>query len=162
MIAKNLLLSAVTFAMLVTSLNVFSQVITKKNSGFEVVYNQNKSSEFTLDINLSKYKLEVVEKNGIEYTSIVYDHNIKLEKKGWADLPFISTSVQLSNDKNVSLEVIDEEFEEIELDKPLLPSRGVIYRNQFRHHHLFLNLHLNQFQFHLNTKCQLNLDFFHN
>ncbi|OFX19784.1 MAG: hypothetical protein A2033_18435 [Bacteroidetes bacterium GWA2_31_9] len=130
MIAKNLLLSAVTFAMLVTSLNVFSQVITKKNSGFEVVYNQNKSSEFTLDINLSKYKLEVVEKNGIEYTSIVYDHNIKLEKKGWADLPFISTSVQLSNDKNVSLEVIDEEFEEIELDKPLLPSRGVIYRNQ--------------------------------
>lgn len=130
MIAKNLLLSTFTFAMLVTSLNVFSQVITKKNSGFEVVYNQNKSSEFTLDINLSKYKLEVVEKNGIEYTSIVYDHNIKLEKKGWADLPFISTSVQLSNDKNVSLEVIDEEFEEIELDKPLLPSRGVIYRNQ--------------------------------
>ncbi|HBF88098.1 MAG TPA: hypothetical protein DDX39_05600 [Bacteroidales bacterium] len=127
---KNTFALVATIMMISFTIEANSQSIVKKNGGYDVTFNQNRSSEFTLDFDLDKYRLETVEKNGVAYTTIEFGKNIVLKKKGWAELPYMSASVQLPNNKNVSIEVVSEDYVEYLLEKPLLPSRGVIYRNQ--------------------------------
>ncbi|MBP5782213.1 MAG: hypothetical protein J6W04_01600, partial [Bacteroidales bacterium] len=61
---------------------------------------------------------------------IVFDVTTVTEKKGWAQLPFISASVQIAADKDYDVNVIDATYKDYQLSYPLVPSRGVIYRNQ--------------------------------
>jgi PKD repeat protein len=104
--------------------------ITMAGSGFTVKYSQNSDSERQLSFSLDNYSIETVSIDGQTYSKIIFEGQIVSTQKGWAELPFISSSIQISNDKNVSLDVSNSQFTDIQLDYPLLPSRGVIYRNQ--------------------------------
>ncbi len=103
---------------------------TIKDKGFDVEFTQLRSSEFTLNFNLHKYGIHQITKDGVIYSEIKFQGNIKTKKKGYAKLPFLNASIQLSPDKNVTVEIISSEYKEHQLDYPVLPSRGVIYRNQ--------------------------------
>ncbi|MDY0324291.1 MAG: C25 family cysteine peptidase, partial [Candidatus Carbobacillus sp.] len=48
----------------------------------------------------------------------------------WAELPFIGIPVQLSPNRNIDISITETDFVDIQLSEPLLPSRGVIMRNQ--------------------------------
>ena len=104
--------------------------ITMAGNGFSVKYSQDSDSQRQLSFNLANYSVETVIIEGQTYSKIVFDGQIVSKKKGWAELPFISSSIQISNDKNVSVDVSNSQYVDIQLEYPLLPSRGVIYRNQ--------------------------------
>ncbi len=104
--------------------------ISMANNGFTVNYSQNSDSERQLSFTVGEYSIQNVTIDGQTYSKIIFDGQIISQQKGWAELPFISSSIQISNDKNVSVEVANSQYVDIELDYPLLPSRGVIYRNQ--------------------------------
>jgi gingipain R len=98
--------------------------------GFDVQFTQNRSDVFTLDVNPEKYDVQVVEKDGQMFSKLQFAGDINLSKAGWAELPYTSIPVQLSPDRNVDVEIIESNYVDIPLGEPMLPSRGVIYRNQ--------------------------------
>lgn len=108
-------------------LGIFS---VKAQEGFKVKYIQTKSDEVQLDFTLGNYKVDNKRLNSKIYSKIEFQHPITTEKKGYAELPYLHASIELQNNNNVSLEVIPGEFTEYKLDYDLIPSRGVIYRNQ--------------------------------
>lgn len=99
-------------------------------TGHEVRYHQISPGISKVDFTLGEYSFRPVNLNGTEYTKIVFAGRATTMDAGYAELPFISASVKLSPDKNVQLKIVDAEFEEYQLEHPLVPSRGVIYRNQ--------------------------------
>ncbi|NOX48898.1 MAG: PKD domain-containing protein [Chlorobi bacterium] len=100
------------------------------SAGFEVSFNQPTSDQYELNFTLGDYELSQINIDGIPYSKILFEGSVFTNKKGFAELPFIHASVKLSANKNVSLEIIEGKYEEYSLDFPLLPSRGVIYRDQ--------------------------------
>ena len=104
--------------------------ISAFGQGFDVQFTQNRSDIFTLDVNLEKYNVQVVEKDGQMFSELQFAGNINLSNGGWAELPYVSIPVQLSSDRNVDVEIIESSYVDISLVEPMLPSRGVIYRNQ--------------------------------
>ena len=99
-------------------------------NGFTVKYSQNSNSERSLSFKLGDYSIKTITIDGQTYSKIIFDGNVTTKQKGWAELPFISSSIQISDDKNISIDVSNSQYVDIQLEHPLLPSRGVIYRNQ--------------------------------
>lgn len=104
--------------------------IATAGNGFGVHYTKQSKGNAQIDFQLGKYAIKNIEKDGQQYATIVFDGKITSMKKGWASLPFISSAIQLSADKNIDIAVANSEYVDITLKHPLLPSRGVIYRNQ--------------------------------
>lgn len=100
------------------------------NSISEITYNQETTSKAQVTFTLGEYALEEIMLNGVEFTAINYEGSIVTKKKGYAELPLLSTNIQISADKNVDIKVVDAQYTDIQLNAPLKPSRGVIYRNQ--------------------------------
>ena len=119
---KNVVLLA--FLLLLSATGLFA------SQGFEVSFNQPVSSEYDLEFELSDYRLNVTQKNGKMFTEIDFAGSVVTNKKGFAALPYIHASVQISQDRNVTTQIVSSDYVEYELDHPLVPSRGIIYRNQ--------------------------------
>ena len=100
------------------------------SSGYNVNFSEQANGEITLDFDLGNYKVEQITKDGVIYSTINFENSVTTKKSGFAELPFIHAAVQLSNTKNITTEVIANDYVEYQLDHPLLPSRGIIYRNQ--------------------------------
>ena len=109
---------------------VLSMTSLFAGSGYDVTYHQPENGTYELNFTLGNYNLTTISIEGTNYTKLVFDGNIFTELKGFAELPYLSSSLQLSATKNVSLKIIDEEYVDIAVGEPMLPSRGVIYRNQ--------------------------------
>ena len=99
-------------------------------NGFDVNYSEPVNGTYQLDFTLGNYELDEVTLNGVVYNNILFDGSVTTMKQGFAELPFISATVRLFANKNVSLQVIEGDYEEYQLENPLVPSRGVIYRDQ--------------------------------
>ncbi|MBC8488265.1 MAG: T9SS type A sorting domain-containing protein [Bacteroidetes bacterium] len=99
-------------------------------NGYDVSFNQPANDVYELNFNLDNYEISQVTINGVTYSDILFDGSVFTQLKGFAQLPFINASVRLSEDKNVTLKVIEGEYVEYSLEHPMLPSRGVIYRDQ--------------------------------
>ena len=100
------------------------------SSGYNVNFSELASGEINLDFDLESYNVEQITKDGVIYSTINFENSVTTKKKGFAELPFIHAAVQLSNTKNVTTEIIANDYVEYQLDHPLLPSRGTIYRDQ--------------------------------
>jgi len=98
--------------------------------GFEVKYDKLSATTSQIQFNLGNFDLRPVNLSNTDFTKIVFGGSVKTKDQGFAELPFIHASVQLDALQNVSLEVTGSEFTDYDLDFPLVPSRGVIYRNQ--------------------------------
>lgn len=97
--------------------------------GYEVNYDQQGGSH-KLEFNLGHTSVSTVTIDGQTYSVINFEGKVTTEKSGFAELPFIHSAVMLDADKNVDMHVSGESYEDIQLEYPLLPSRGVIYRDQ--------------------------------
>jgi len=92
---------------------------------YGAIYAQDYQTRFS-----QERKLDCFKTNDAVYQTIVFSSAALTDLKGWAELPFINTSIQLSANKYVNLSVEYTDFRDITLDYPLLPSRGSINRNQ--------------------------------
>ena len=97
--------------------------------GYQTNYTSSGTSH-NVSFELGKWDIQEVSFDGVTYNQIVFDVTTVTEKKGWAQLPFISASVQIAADKDYDVNVIDATYKDYQLSYPLVPSRGVIYRNQ--------------------------------
>lgn len=97
---------------------------------YQVSFSQTKSASSQLTFEITNWGMETVSHDGVLYRKLIFSQNTCTDKEGWAELPFISASVQLPAQKDVELKVIAAEYEDVSIDYPLLPSRGTIYRNQ--------------------------------
>jgi len=84
---------------------------------------------YKLAFTLNDYQLEEFTAGGETFTRISFESSVYTNKKGWAALPYVGASVMLAN-RNVDMQVTAEAYEDITLTHPLLPSRGVITRDQ--------------------------------
>ena len=107
---------------------LFSGFLFAQN-GYDLSFQQS-SQEIEITFDLGDYDVSRIKKDNDEFSNIVFDGSIVTTKKGYAELPYIHASVMLALDKNYSLEIVEANYEDISLNFPLLPSRGVIYRNQ--------------------------------
>jgi len=115
---------------LTLSIFVFAVAILNAANGYDVTFNQPSNDVYELNFNLGEYDITEVNVADVSYSKIQFDGNVFTQLKGFAELPFLNASVRISGDKNVTLKVIEGEYEDYTLDYPLLPSRGVIYRDQ--------------------------------
>lgn len=97
---------------------------------YTVRFSQSASNNYQLKFSIDDWKLEKVTLDGNIYEKILFSQSTVTQDEGYAELPFISASVQLLPDKDVDLKIISTEYEDIILDYPLVPSRGIIFRNQ--------------------------------
>ena len=110
----------------------FSQFYSRNEEGspYQVTFNQLQNTTYQLQFSLNKVSLsEINTAQGI-FTKISFASSTATTEKGWAELPFVSRSIQLPPDKDVDLVVTATEYEDVILSAPLLPSRGVFTRNQ--------------------------------
>src|SRR6056297_1969024 len=99
-------------------------------AGYDLNYSQTRSDAFQLEIALNKYNVQTVNKEGTMYSDIDFPGQVVTKKAGWAEVPYFGIPVQIPADKNVSVEITSIQYEVIRLEHPMLPSRGVIYRNE--------------------------------
>ena len=98
--------------------------------GYDVTFQQPETGLYEMNFTLGDFDLTEVTIDGVTYSKINFDGSVYTQLKGFAQLPFINASVSLPADKNIDLKAIEGEYEDIILNNPLLPSRGVIYRDQ--------------------------------
>ena len=98
--------------------------------GFEAKFSQPSNSEYQVAFLLTDWSIQHVQFDGEDFQQIVFNSTTVTQKQGWAELPFISAAVQLPAQKNVDVSVALTDYTDYQLDFPLVPSRGVIYRNQ--------------------------------
>ena len=104
--------------------------ISKDSRGFEVLYQRASSVEMNLEFSTADFRISTVEKNGTIYSKIEGAGSIVTGDKGFAELPYHSVAVQLKDDRNVTMKFNGDDYTDIILEYPLLPSRGIISRSQ--------------------------------
>jgi hypothetical protein len=109
---------------------LFSFTALMASNGFQVEYSQPRNGSHQLHFTLGDYAVTEILLQGNVYSKIDFERQIVTEKKGFAELPYLNATVMLDPVKNVTLEVIPGDYVEIALNHPLVPSRGVIYRDQ--------------------------------
>lgn len=97
---------------------------------YQVEYSQPQAGVHQVTFTTGSYNLSDITLDGAVYSRIGFESSIVTQKKGFAALPYLNASVMIDPVKNVSLQVFPGEFTEISLSHPLVPSRGVIYRDQ--------------------------------
>jgi hypothetical protein len=113
-----------------TSLFSLIAIIILASDGFDVKYSQPEEGMHQLVFTTGEFSISEVVLQGTTYSRIGFEGKIVTQKKGFAGLPYLNSTVMLDPMKNVSIETIGGEYEEFSLDHPLVPSRGVIYRSQ--------------------------------
>ncbi|MCK5072807.1 MAG: hypothetical protein KAQ98_05220 [Bacteriovoracaceae bacterium] len=91
---------------------------------------RDKKTIYELDYKLGDYSLDEVSRDGRTWTKINFGGRVVTRKEGFAELPFIHASLQLGPRDNMLISVADSEYTDYRLSYPLLPSKGVIYRDQ--------------------------------
>ena len=99
-------------------------------NGYEVSYSEPQAGTLQLQFNLGEYAITTTVLDGQVFSKIRNSCSLHTEKEGWAELPKLTSALQLSADANYDLVFIGGEYSDFKLDHPLVPSRGTIYRNQ--------------------------------
>jgi hypothetical protein len=113
-----------------TLLTLLTFLFMSAFGGHQVSYSETENGTMQLDFAVEEISLSEINLNGVVYTKINTNCRLMLEREGWAELPFLTVALELAPDKNYDLVFTGGEFTDYSLDYPLIPSRGVIYRNQ--------------------------------
>ncbi|MCD4760716.1 hypothetical protein K8R42_02345, partial [bacterium] len=115
---------ALTYVILFGFLSLFA------SKGYEVNFSHPESDTYVLNFNLEDYSISEITIDGVTYSKLQSGSSVFTKRKGFAELPFIHAAVQLPAKKNVDIITTGLDYEEYSLEHPMLPSRGVIYRDQ--------------------------------
>jgi gingipain R len=118
--------------LIVSVLCTFAQSFTHPSGTqpYTVSYSQPQPGVHQLTFEIHDYSIGEVTHDGVTYSKINFASSTTTELKGWAELPFVSAAIQLPANKDVELEITEGTITSMPLDYPIVPSRGVIYRNQ--------------------------------
>lgn len=83
-----------------------------------------------IEFKLNKYNIKQTSTTSGSFSRIDIGKNTVIEKKGWPELPFVSTTISINDGDKISIDTSKSEFHDIQLDFPIIPSRGTIYRNK--------------------------------
>jgi len=98
--------------------------------GYNVDYKKLNDNSFELNYNVGDFEISEKDINGTMFSKINFEGNITTNEKGYAALPYIHATVELLSNSDVTLKVVESDYVDYNLDFPLIPSRGTIYRNQ--------------------------------
>lgn len=93
-------------------------------------YEQRTGSKGQVCFELGAWRLRNVVSDGQSYQTIDMNATGLTERKGWAELPYVNACLQLGAQTQATARIVECDYDEIDLQHPLLPSRGVIYRSQ--------------------------------
>jgi gingipain R len=100
----------------------------QKSSSFQVL--SDKPYQTIIDIQVGDIREQkVITPNGNE-VKIMLDKGTQLLKKGAPDLPKLSFSIIIPNQKNSSISILESDYTDIP-NVSIAPSKGKIYRNEF-------------------------------
>ena len=118
--------------LIVSVLFTFAQSHSQQagNQPYTVSYAQPQPGVHQLTFEILDYSVGEVTHDGVTYSKINFASSTTTQKKGWAELPYVSAAIQLPADKDVDMEITEGTITSMPLDYPIVPSRGVIYRNQ--------------------------------
>lgn len=128
MVKRVFFLIILTISVIFANAQTFSQ--HRGEQPYTVSYAQIQPGVHQITFEVLNVDVAEVTLNGKTYSRIYLGNAPVTEKKGWAELPFVSASIQLPNDKDVDMEVSSPNAVSIQLQNPMVPSRGTIYRNQ--------------------------------
>ena len=97
---------------------------------YTVSYSQPQPGVHQLTFEIHDYSIGEVTHDGVTYSKINFASTTTTQLKGWAELPYVSAAIQLPADKDVDMEIVPMEPTTYTLSHQMVPSRGVIYRNQ--------------------------------
>lgn len=109
---------------------LFAFVGLMANNGYDLQYKQGAAGSATVQFTMKDYGIKPVTLNGTQFSAITFESKVTTKEKGFAELPFINANIQLDPLKNMTMQVSALSFIDVPVDAPLVPSRGVIYRNQ--------------------------------
>lgn len=98
--------------------------------GYQVKYQQPAQGVYQLEFTLGSFGVSTTYNQGNTYSTVSFEGKVVTNRKGFAELPYLNASVMLDPLRNVNLEIIPGDWQDISLTYPMLPSRGVIYRDQ--------------------------------
>ena len=107
-----------------------SVVMAYGQKDHNVSFGQPQENVYQLNFDITNWDVQPVVYDGVQYQKIIFSRSTVTNENGWAELPFVTASVQLPPQKDVDLNVVYTEYQDIQLNDPLLPSRGTITRNQ--------------------------------
>jgi len=107
---------------------LLSTVLVLAYRGYTVSWEN--QGELVLNFSLDDYRLETFEADGQVFSRLRFEGNVWTRQRGFAELPIIAASIQLPAEGNFAVEILADDYDVIKLDHPMLPSKGVIYRNQ--------------------------------
>ncbi|HOY39096.1 MAG TPA: C25 family cysteine peptidase [Bacteroidales bacterium] len=111
-------------AVLLLTANAFAQ------QGFYAGFSQPHENVYEISFDLADWSLNQVTHDGVIYQTIAMGTSAVCDKKGWAELPVISAAIQLPPEKDVDIAVAEASYYDIQLQHPMLPSRGIIARSE--------------------------------
>jgi hypothetical protein len=91
--------------LLLCSINLFAK-------DFTATFNELSSNEYQVTFNITNWDITNVNLDNTNFSKLIFNSSTTTDKKGWAELPFISTSVQLPANKDVNFEVTHSEYVE--------------------------------------------------
>ncbi|MBO7652321.1 MAG: choice-of-anchor J domain-containing protein [Bacteroidales bacterium] len=94
------------------------------------ITHSDKNGDSYIYFSLKDYNLTEISTADGTFTKIAFGKNVSLEKKGWAEMPFASTTIDYSDGDLIAIDTSKSEYHELMLPYPILPSRGTIYRDQ--------------------------------
>ncbi len=97
---------------------------------YTITFNQPQNDVLELNLDVVLYQIDQKTVDGTVYSVIRFNSSVFTTRKGFAQLPVVSAALQLPAQRDMAFEIMQNSSEEIDLKYPLLPSRGVIYRNQ--------------------------------
>lgn len=109
---------------------ISSPAISLGNNGFSVDMMTQNARDSVLTFTITDYGIYHYQNDQNTFSVIDFKGGVKTKRKGFAELPFIHATIRLPPNGNPVLEAIPLEYEDIPLDYPMLPSKGIVYRNQ--------------------------------
>lgn len=109
---------------------VISMTLLQAQDGYRVTYERPVDGVHQLSFTLGEFDVEEVTLDGTLFSAIDFGGRVTTQKKGFAELPYVHASVMIDATRNFHTVILPGEFTDIPLAHPLVPSRGVIYRNQ--------------------------------
>ncbi len=106
-------------------ISIFTSIAIAQN--YAVVYHEQSN---TLEFEINDFSLRSITLDKTDFTKIEFEGSVSTNQKGYAELPFLHASLSLDPIKNIRVSIINSDYKDYQLEFPLVPSRGVIYRDQ--------------------------------
>jgi len=99
------------------------------SDGYEVNFSD-EANAYQLEFMLDGITISEIVIDGQTFATIDFPGSVVTKKAGFAELPYVHAAVMLEADNSVKLQFEGSNYIDYQLEHPLLPSRGVIYRDQ--------------------------------